>query len=754
MKAQNETDSQLKFLGDLWNNNVTVPAYTTLNSVGNPTNNSGNFTFEAWIKASPNSTTVPQILSKRSTGNNGYLLGLSDGGRLYMRLGNHDVPANLNTLNTSSNPNLKDGKYHHVAATRTNGVISYYVDGNIVYTSSLTTPDNTNIATTSNLVIGRDPVVTFLGMTNFKGLIDEIRIWNVARSAGQINGGRCGTVSPTSSGLVAYWKCNEGGGNIVPNSVSGGNNGNFGGSGGSSPLWSVRYVVGLDGITNMFEDNEILSMENAVFASFPNSAIWNNAATAGTGNCYDPNWYTTLNNATGLRDMSFRIYRPNPIYDKSCVTNRATIIKVHGGGYANKLPTNAVNTADQEAIDLAKHGYVVIAINYRKGFDIGGVDNLPSEGIVEGYENCSPGTNRAFSFLEATYRMAQDVKAAHAKVLCSATAWQVNTNQIFYRGVSTGACAVLCAAYGMDGTDMPAMCKPSTTQTMQQLLGSPTNFALCTPPPGTSVNNIAGVISIAGAIHNTDWIGNSSTDKIPLYLAHGTFDEAVPYCEGKLVNMRFADDLPNAHLLELKGSGPIYDKVRTFASSPTFKSYLISYEQGDHGMQLPSSFACSDIDKAKRVWYVYFTSSLFSAMKVSNTTMTNTIINIPATCAFSAINDITSNSCCSTSGDCGYGGYSNKQANLVQQSNNVSLKTSPNPANEALYINYNATDDNEQVNLTLHDLNGRAVYSNMEASQAGTNNYQLDLTHLQPGLYILQLQTPTQRLAQKVQIVR
>lgn len=47
----------------------------------------------------------------------------------------------------------------------------------------------------------------------FRGRIAEVRVWNRARTAGQIQSSMC-NVDPQSEGLVAYWRMNEGQGHI------------------------------------------------------------------------------------------------------------------------------------------------------------------------------------------------------------------------------------------------------------------------------------------------------------------------------------------------------------------------------------------------------------------------------------------------------------------------------------------------------------------------------------------------------------
>jgi len=54
----------------------------------------------------------------------------------------------------------------------------------------------------------------------YNGSIDEIRVWNVARTAAQIKAGMDKPVSVSATGLVAYYKLNEGSGTTAANSTA------------------------------------------------------------------------------------------------------------------------------------------------------------------------------------------------------------------------------------------------------------------------------------------------------------------------------------------------------------------------------------------------------------------------------------------------------------------------------------------------------------------------------------------------------
>ena len=98
---------------------------------------------------------------------------------------------------------LNDGKWHHITGTRddfNNTVL--YVDG--IAESGGT--NNENVDTGYSLFIGKH------GTKNesyFDGIIDEVRIWNRALTAEEIQANMNRSLSNNEEGLVGYWKFDE-----------------------------------------------------------------------------------------------------------------------------------------------------------------------------------------------------------------------------------------------------------------------------------------------------------------------------------------------------------------------------------------------------------------------------------------------------------------------------------------------------------------------------------------------------------------
>ena len=174
---------------------------TTLNSILDPLNS---ITVEAWVKPSTNSglgvivgnyansnQSSMQFLLRRD--NNNYSFWVNGESGVFKVVN----ATNAVTLNT----------WQHVAGVWNGSDLKIYVNGILMATTTGVT--ETSFASTSNsMFLGNNQAGT--GAEKFTGSIDEVRIWNFARTIEQINGSKNCELSGSQSGLLAYYKFNQG----------------------------------------------------------------------------------------------------------------------------------------------------------------------------------------------------------------------------------------------------------------------------------------------------------------------------------------------------------------------------------------------------------------------------------------------------------------------------------------------------------------------------------------------------------------
>jgi hypothetical protein len=162
-----------------------------------------NFTLEAWIYT-PYFNTEPKdgtIIAWYDVPNNkGYHLAAGGSGQIYFGIYNDTVDAEL----ISSSSRLSASKWHHVAATYNGSKLRIYVDGLL------------RDSMQDTISVGAPNFIPFTigGLSNstqlWSGKIDEVRVWNYAKSGAQIlsyyNQRFCGF----DAGLRASYTFNQG----------------------------------------------------------------------------------------------------------------------------------------------------------------------------------------------------------------------------------------------------------------------------------------------------------------------------------------------------------------------------------------------------------------------------------------------------------------------------------------------------------------------------------------------------------------
>ncbi|MBF8151285.1 leucine-rich repeat protein [Winogradskyella sp. F6397] len=165
-----------------------------------PNESNFDFTNQMTVELWMNSSVMPQQWDALVVkGDDSWRLHLNESGTV-----NFTASGVVPTQEINSTTSITDGNWHHIAATLGGDSIKIYVDGVLETQASASGIINNNIHT---VLIGNNPIYSG---RHYTGHMDDIRIWNVTRSAEQINGSKNCELQGTETGLVAYYKFNQG----------------------------------------------------------------------------------------------------------------------------------------------------------------------------------------------------------------------------------------------------------------------------------------------------------------------------------------------------------------------------------------------------------------------------------------------------------------------------------------------------------------------------------------------------------------
>ena len=100
---------------------------------------------------------------------------------------------------------FKSGTWYHLAATYNGATATIFVNGTNIASAPMSGAISVD---SSELLVGRgDP--DYSGGEYFDGALDELRIWNVARSAAEIQASATTSLSGREPGLLAYWNFDD-----------------------------------------------------------------------------------------------------------------------------------------------------------------------------------------------------------------------------------------------------------------------------------------------------------------------------------------------------------------------------------------------------------------------------------------------------------------------------------------------------------------------------------------------------------------
>ncbi|MBN1586435.1 MAG: LamG domain-containing protein, partial [Candidatus Omnitrophica bacterium] len=203
-------------------------------------------TVEAWVRWDGVADTTMHRVVEKDIGNKNYILwiygssnatmadvvgfginGVDDGGGEYAR----------------ADSGLSTGEWVHLAGTYDRTETG---DTGFLYINGVLQTDTITVTATINQSDNALGIGTGSTGYTWEGQLDEIRVWNVARTQQQIQDNMYKQIDPGSTGLVGYWRLDQGFGQNVPDISGNGNNGTLGATsavGTDDPRWCAGYVL-------------------------------------------------------------------------------------------------------------------------------------------------------------------------------------------------------------------------------------------------------------------------------------------------------------------------------------------------------------------------------------------------------------------------------------------------------------------------------------------------------------------------------
>ncbi|MCB5271249.1 MAG: T9SS type A sorting domain-containing protein [Candidatus Cloacimonetes bacterium] len=177
------------------------------------------FTVEAWFNPATLTTpTLGRTIFAGTSGTNKNIWVTHRGDEISVCSYKDNTPV---ILTTSMDLDIDEWYHIAVSVVGQNGEVKLYVDGELKGSG---TAGNVSPVWGGLFTIGdlRPSSTTHFA---FNGLIDEVRLWNVVRTATDINNNYDKPVSPSSANLVGYWKLDEIDGTIANDSTINGYDG-------------------------------------------------------------------------------------------------------------------------------------------------------------------------------------------------------------------------------------------------------------------------------------------------------------------------------------------------------------------------------------------------------------------------------------------------------------------------------------------------------------------------------------------------
>lgn len=208
------------------------------------------FTMECWARALGSGSSDGNTIIHRADFNDSYLAWA-------VATNTHECSISLNEKATSLTETFSFGVWYHVAGTYDGATVRLYINGNLVGSHAIAKTIDWDLAYFGSYIggNGRDPY------NKFNGQLDEVRIWNVARSQAEIQATMKRRLTGTETGLMGYYRLDEGAGQVVSDwspAVRHGILGTSSAAEGADPAWvlSTAPVSGVADVADNALDGE------------------------------------------------------------------------------------------------------------------------------------------------------------------------------------------------------------------------------------------------------------------------------------------------------------------------------------------------------------------------------------------------------------------------------------------------------------------------------------------------------------------
>ena len=322
-------------------------------------------TMEAWFRPeSLSATDYLLVINKEGE----YEVGISPTGEIAWGLANTDPGWTWHDTGYAVNLN----EWHHVAVAYDNGTVNTYVNGNLVDTYFGSGSIGDQHPALNELRIGgrqNNPSGKF-----FDGQIEEVRIWNSARTQAEVQANLDARLTGAEIGLAGSWTFFDGSGTVASDQTAAGNDGILtdGGAGTAGPQWTEYSVSANSSFITTVADGPLANDLSVDGDSLTVTSV-NNTSTLGTVTMnpggeltYDPNGafdslvngqvaYDTViytaEDSTGNQDTATVSIRIVGINDPPVITSAV------GGGTHNEGTTgtffnNSLTITDADSADL------------------------------------------------------------------------------------------------------------------------------------------------------------------------------------------------------------------------------------------------------------------------------------------------------------------------------------------------------------------------------------------------------------------